>query len=73
MNPFPNILVHKMNTRKLTNINYIECNNSSVFMDTLKYNCKNYSTFKGYHNGVPIFTDMRRYTLKYILNKYHLL
>jgi hypothetical protein len=62
-----------MNNKKLININYVECNNNSVSVDIPKHDWENYSTFKGYHNGVPIFTDMRRYTLKYILNKYHLL
>jgi hypothetical protein len=62
-----------MNNRKLININYVEGNNSSVYIDIIKYNWKNCSTFKGYHNGVLIFADMRRYTLKDILNKYYLL
>jgi hypothetical protein len=58
-----------MNIRKLVNINYIESNSNSIYINTPKHYWKNCSTFRSYYKGIPIFIDNRFYTLKDIFNR----
>jgi len=58
-----------MNTRKLTNINYTERNNSSISINIPKYDWGNCSTFRIYDKGSPVFRDTRLYSLKDIFNR----